>query len=100
MSTLKTQYQNYLKDNNLLIEHVTYDYWLYNIFNNKFSPFISDDFQIGSDGAYEHKEEGEPQTQLEELNDYLRMLADMDNIRFRRKIVLLERYINILKNKK
>jgi hypothetical protein len=36
--------------------------------------------------------------QLEELNDYLRMLADMDKIGIRRKIVLLEGYIHKLKN--
>ena len=36
--------------------------------------------------------------QLEELNDYLRMLADMDKIGVRRKIVLLEGYIHKLKN--
>jgi hypothetical protein len=44
--------------------------------------------------------EVEPQTQLEELNDYLRILADMDKVGIRRKIVLLEGYINIVKNKK
>jgi len=52
----------------------------------------------------EIQKEVEPQTQLEELNDYLRMLADMDKVGIRRKIVLLEGYINIvikrLKNKK
>jgi len=36
--------------------------------------------------------------QLEELNDYLKMLADMDKIGIRRKIVLLEGYINKIKN--
>jgi hypothetical protein len=51
----------------------------------------------------EIQKEVEPQTQLDELNDYLRLLADMDNIGIRRKIVLLEGYmnkvINQLKNK-
>jgi hypothetical protein len=46
----------------------------------------------------EIQKEVEPQTQLEELNDYLRMLVDMDKIGIRRKIVLLEGYINKLKN--
>ena len=46
----------------------------------------------------EIQKEVEPQTQLEELNDYLRMLADMDKIGIRRKIVLLEGYINKIKN--
>jgi len=48
----------------------------------------------------ETQKEVEPQTQLEELNDYLRMLADMDKVGIRRKIVLLEGYINIVKNRK
>jgi hypothetical protein len=46
----------------------------------------------------EIQKEVEPQTQLEELNDYLRLLADMDNIGIRRKILLLEGYINKIKN--
>jgi hypothetical protein len=40
----------------------------------------------------------EQNNQLDELNDYLRMLADMDKIGIRRKIVLLEGYINKVKN--
>ena len=51
----------------------------------------------------EIQKEVEPQTQLDELNDYLRMLADMDKIGIRRKLFLLEGYmnkvINQLKNK-
>ena len=35
----------------------------------------------------------EPQTRLEEFNDYLRLLADMNNVSLKRKIVLLEGYI-------
>lgn len=34
---------------------------------------------------------------MDELNDYLRMLADMNNIGIRRKLVLLEGYINKVK---
>lgn len=41
----------------------------------------------------EIQKEVEPQTQLEEFNDYLRMLADMENITIRRKIMLLEGYM-------
>jgi hypothetical protein len=40
----------------------------------------------------------EQNNQLDELNDYLRILADMDKIGIRRKIVLLEGYINEIKN--
>ena len=42
----------------------------------------------------EVQKEMTPQTQLEELNDYLRMLADMDTIGVRRKLFLLEGYMN------
>ena len=48
----------------------------------------------------EIQKEVEPQTQLEELNDYLKMLSDMDKIGIRRKIVLLEGYINKIRNQK
>jgi len=33
---------------------------------------------------------------MEEFNDYLRMLADMENITIRRKIMLLEGYSNLV----
>ena len=46
----------------------------------------------------EIQKEVEPQSQLEELNDYLKMLSNMDKIGIRRKIVLLEGYINKIKN--
>ena len=46
----------------------------------------------------EVQKEMTPQTQLEELNDYLIMLAKMDKIGIRRKLVLLEGYINKVKN--
>jgi hypothetical protein len=42
----------------------------------------------------EIQKEVEPQTQLDELNDYLRLLADMDNITINRKLFLLEGYMN------
>lgn len=45
----------------------------------------------------EIQKEVEPQSQLDELNDYLKMLADMGKIGIRRKIVLLEGYINKIK---
>lgn len=39
-----------------------------------------------------------PQAPLEEFNDYLRLLADMDNIGIRRKLFLLEGYMNKIIN--
>ena len=44
----------------------------------------------------EIQKEVNPQTQLEEFNDYLRMLADMENVTIRRKIMLLEGYTNLV----
>ena len=44
----------------------------------------------------EIQKEVEPQTQLEEFNDYLRILADMENVTIRRKIMLLEGYTNLV----
>ncbi len=46
----------------------------------------------------EVQKEMTPQTQLEELNDYLIMLAKMDTIGIRRKLVLMEGYINKVRN--
>lgn len=58
MTTLKTQYANYLKEN----PNVGYDEWL-NILSDKLStiikqdePRVSDNFQIGPDGAFEYSE--------------------------------------------
>ena len=62
MSTLQTKYQNYLKEN----PESTFNFeeWSHWKFSNielppphvlqKEPPYISDDFQIGPDGAYEH----------------------------------------------
>jgi len=47
----------------------------------------------------EIQKEVEPQSQLEELDDYLIMLSKMSNIGIYRKILLLEGYINKIKNK-
>lgn len=58
MATLQTQYQNYLKKN----PHISYDEWLDDI-SKRFltiikhdEPKVSDDFQIGPNGAYEHSD--------------------------------------------
>jgi hypothetical protein len=69
-------------------------------------PQLSDgDMPIRQQNAFKNtfpdieiQKEVEPQSQLDELNDYLKMLSDMDKIGIRRKIVLLEGYIHKLKN--
>jgi len=60
MATLQTQYKMYMEDNpdckwtydEWLAEHSK---WLAEGIKN-IDPVVSDDFQIGPDGAYEHKE--------------------------------------------
>ena len=58
MATLQTQYQKYLKKN----PHISYDEWLDEL-SKRFltiiqhdEPKVSDDFQIGPNGAYEHSD--------------------------------------------
>lgn len=48
MSTLKTQYNNYLIENPT--SNLTYDEWM----NQIWVPRITDNFQIGPDGAFEN----------------------------------------------
>ena len=48
MATLETQYQNYLKENPT--PTLTYDEWLD---KRLWQIYVSDDFQIGPDGAFE-----------------------------------------------
>jgi hypothetical protein len=64
MATLETQYKNFLKENPT--SKLTYDEWM----DQKFSaipeaignlqpnipPYVSDNFQIGPDGAFEMEE--------------------------------------------
>ena len=83
MSTLETQYKNWLLKN--LNSQLTYVNWLekFNEIHNLPSdmsdwdvtlmdgledgPYISDDFQIGSDGAYEHTNDMTPREKASEL---------------------------------
>ena len=49
MATLETQYQNYLKENPT--STLTYDEWMD---KKLWDIYVSDDFQIGPDGAFEN----------------------------------------------
>ena len=51
MPTPQTQYKNYLKENPT--SKLTYDEWIDRVWH----PVISDNFQIGPDGAYEHEDD-------------------------------------------
>ena len=121
MATLRTQYKNYLFVNQ--DSKISFEEWEQKVFTPKLKnakeqimerdtswddPQLSDgDMPIRQQNALKNtfpdleiQKEVEPQSQLEELNDYLKMLADMDKIGIRRKIVLLEGYINKIKNNK
>jgi hypothetical protein len=50
MSTLQTQYKNYIQEK---ASTLTYDEWLEYVWQ----PTISDNFQIGPDGAFEHDDD-------------------------------------------
>jgi hypothetical protein len=58
MSLLETQYQNYLKENP--DSQLTYEQWIELKFKTPpdgFQPMVSDDFQIGPDGAFEYDDD-------------------------------------------
>jgi hypothetical protein len=59
MATLETQYKNYLTSNP--DSTLSFEEWKNNFsqiyrLDSQFLAFISDDFQIGPDGAFEHEE--------------------------------------------
>ena len=57
MSLLETQYQNYLKENPE--SELTYEQWIELKLKlpDGFQPMVSDDFQIGPDGAFEYEDD-------------------------------------------
>lgn len=52
MSTLETQYKNYIQENPT--STLTYDEWLD---KKLWEIYVSDDFQIGPDGAFEYSDD-------------------------------------------
>jgi len=52
MATLETQYKNYIQENPT--STLTYDEWLD---KKLWEIYVSDDFQIGPDGAFEHDDD-------------------------------------------
>lgn len=78
MATLQTQYKNYLKNNT--DSNLTYDQWLDQLSKNlaevvlQHHPYISDDFQIGPDGAYEHQDTTNFRKTLKSISDHLNLV--------------------------
>jgi hypothetical protein len=64
MSTLQTQYKNYIQENPT--STLTYDEWLD---KKLWEIYVSDDFQIGPDGAFERTDD-------EDLSDWDATLMD------------------------
>ena len=69
MTTLESQYKNYLLENPT--STLTYDEWL----DQLWSPIISDNFQIGPDGAFEWVDE-HYSSENEEMKDWDNTLLD------------------------
>ena len=58
MALLETLYQNYLKENP--DSQLTYEQWIelkFKTLPDGFQPMVSDDFQIGPDGAFEYNDD-------------------------------------------
>ena len=54
MSLLETQYQNYLKENP--DSKLNFEEWQWQVWR-KTPPYVSDNFQIGPDGAFEYDDD-------------------------------------------
>lgn len=78
MATLQTQYKNYLKNNP--DSNLTYEQWLDQLSKNlaevvaQHHPHISDDFQIGPDGAYEYQDTTNFRQTLKSISDHLKVV--------------------------
>ena len=66
MATLQTQYQQWLQENP--DQQLTYEQWFSKWSEINSLPIVSDDFQIGPDGAFEYDED--------EINDWDVTLMD------------------------
>lgn len=99
MATLRQQYENYLFSSD---SKITFEEWERTIFNQKFSNLsqrkinaILNTFpDVDIESEYEKEER-----LLEDLDEYLRLLADM-RVGLKRKMILLEGYVDIIKSKK
>ncbi len=99
MSTLIQQYKNYLSETD---SKITFEEWERTVFNKKFSSLsqrkinaILNTFpEVDIESEYEKEER-----LLEDFDEYLRLLAEM-KVGLKRKIMLMEGYVDIIKNKK
>ena len=98
MATLRQQYENYLFSTD---SKITFEEWERTVFNKKFSSLsqrkinaILNTFpDVDIESEYEKEER-----LLEDFDEYLRLLADM-KVGLKRKMMLLEGYVDIIKIK-
>jgi len=99
MATLRQQYENYLFSTD---SKITFEEWERTVFNKKFSSLsqrkinaILNTFpDVDIESEYEKEER-----LLEDFDEYLKLLSDM-KVGLKRKMMLLEGYVDVIKSKK
>ena len=99
METLRQQYENYIF---ALDSKISFEEWERTVFNQKFSNLsqrkinaILNTFpDVDIESVYEKEER-----MLEDFDEYLRLLSEM-KVGLKRKMMLLEGYVDIIKSKK
>ena len=99
MATLRQQYENYLFATD---SKITFEEWERTVFNKKFSSLsqrkinaILNTFpEVDIESEYEKEER-----LLEDFDEYLKLLSDM-KVGLKRKMMLLEGYVDVIKSKK
>jgi hypothetical protein len=99
MATLGQQYENYLFATD---SKITFEEWERTVFNKKFSSLsqrkinaILNTFpDVDIESEYEKEER-----LLEDFDEYLKLLSDM-KVGLKRKMMLLEGYVDVIKSKK
>jgi hypothetical protein len=99
MATLRQQYENYLFATD---SKITFEEWERTVFNKKFSSLsqrkinaILNTFpDVDIESEYEKEER-----LLEDFDEYLKLLSDM-KVGLKRKMMLLEGYVDVIKSKK
>jgi hypothetical protein len=99
MATLRQQYENYLFVSD---SKITFEEWERTVFNKKFSSLsqrkinaiLNTFHDVDIESEYEKEER-----LLEDFDEYLKLLSDM-KVGLKRKMMLLEGYVDVIKSKK
>lgn len=98
MATLRQQYENYLFASD---SKITFEEWERTVFNQKFSnlsqrkinAILNTSPDVDIESVYEKEERI-----LEDFDEYLRLLSEM-KVGLKRKMMLLEGYMDVIKKK-